>query len=329
MPTLYFSYSLPGGSLDIEEPLNSPYTITWNVSRLLSQKAAEHGYTYRYVNLDSVAPITFDPLDIVIGHLWDAPGSFMQQALNADIRAKIILQPYSHYMVSEGDVARYVDMFSKADELLFITGRHWFETMPASPFAALYPKVTRIDMAVSSEVHPYKKTTWNKQGQRAICVIGNDIPVKGFKNVAELARMAGIRLGHFGNHRPGTFDHVPHMTYHGGVLFTPQTIEAVCANFDSLCVLALSDANPTVLLEAAAWGLRVYCNTEAGYLPNQPFEELRLGDMKFNVEKMREFQNMDEYALRQDSKKLRSVIERSYNWDKFTEAVWSKVSEYL
>jgi len=329
MPTLYFSYSLPGGSLDIEEPLNSPYSISYNVGRMLRDKAALIGYDFAFVNLDSVIPVAFAPDSVVVGHLWDAPGSFMQQALNADIRAKIILQPYSHKMVSEGDVARYVDMFSKADDLLFITGRHWFETMPTSPFAALYPKVTRIDMGLNTSLHPYLKTTWNNPGQRAICVIGNDIPVKGFKNVAELARMAGIRLGHFGNHRPGTFDHVPHMTYHGGVLFTPQTIEAVCAQYDAIAVIPESDACPTVLLEAASWGLAVYASKTSGYLANTPFHELRNGDTAFNVSQMRAFQEMSEYDLRRESLVTREVIEREYNWDKFCDDVWQKVEAYL
>ncbi len=47
MPTLYFSYSLPGGSLDIQEPLNSPYSISWHVGRMLREKAAERGYDFQ------------------------------------------------------------------------------------------------------------------------------------------------------------------------------------------------------------------------------------------------------------------------------------------
>src|SRR5688572_19534997 len=158
MPTLWFSYSLPGGNLDCDQPLNSPYSLSWHVGRMLRDKAQTHGYAFQYVNLDSVEPVTFNPDDVAIGHVWDTPGSFMQQALDANIKAKIVLQPYSHGMVSAGDIQRYIDMFLKADALLFVTGEHWYNTMPDSPFAALYDKVTRIDMAINSALHPYSKT---------------------------------------------------------------------------------------------------------------------------------------------------------------------------
>ena len=328
MSTLYFSYSLPGGSLDCDEPLNSPYSLAWNVGRFLRQKAAEIGYAFQYVNLDDTTPRTFDPLDIVIGHCW-WDGGFMDQALNAGIKAKFIIQPYSAGMVSDPDIPMVLDLFSKADHLFLVCGEYWFETMHSTPYARLKANATRIDMAVSPAIHPMLKTRWNKKGQRAICVIGNDIPVKGFKNVAEMARMAGIRLGHFGSARDGTFDHVPQMTLHGGMLFTPDNIKALCDQYDALCVIALADANPTVLLEAGAWGLAVYTNLQSGYLPYRPFQELRLNDDKFNIDQMRLFQQMDEYDLRRESARLRDVIEQDYNFTVMCNAIWQKVGEYL
>lgn len=329
MPTLWFSYSLPGGSLDIQEPLNSPYTISYHVGAMLRTKALEHGYTFQYVNLDSVDPVIFGPDDIAVGHLWDTSNSFMQQALNAEIKAKIVLQPYSHGMVSDGDIPRYIEMFQKADALLFVTGEYWYRTMQDSAFATLSPKVTRLDMAVNTALHPYSKTRWNRQGERALCVIGHDTPTKGYKNVAELARMSGFRLGHFGSAHPDTFAHVPCMVMHGGALFTPETIASLCQEYDALMVLALADANPTVILEAASWGLRVYCNQESGYLPHTPFDELRLNDLTFNVRQMRAFQEMDEYDLKRESQALRHTMEQDYTFDTMCATIWKKVSEYL
>jgi hypothetical protein len=329
MPTLYFSYSLGGGSLDAPEPLNAPYTITWHVGRMLRDRASEHGYDFQFINLDSVEPVEFAPGDVAIGHLWDTPGSFMQQALNADIQAKVILQPYSHGMVSAGDVPRYIEMFLKANELLFITGEYWHSTMPDSPFAPLYDKTTRVDMAVSTALHPYQKTRWNPPGERAVCVIGNDTPTKGYRHVAELARVAGFRLGHFGNCQPETFAHVPCMVLHGGMMFTPDNVAKLCSLYDAVAVIAEADANPTILLEAASWGLSVFCNREAGYLPNQPFNELRLNDMAFNVGMMRAFQREDEYTLARAVDFQRARVERDYTFDKMTRTIWSKVEAYL
>jgi hypothetical protein len=328
MPTLWFSYSLPGASLDVEEPLNSPYTIAWHVGRVLREKAIEIGYTFQYVNLDDTTPRTFELDDIAIGHCW-WDGGFMHQALDANIKAKFILQPYSHGMVSPGDVGMVLDLFGKADHLFLITGEYWYLTLLNSPFAALYPKASRVDMAINPALHPYSKTRWNKPGERAICVIGNDIPVKGFRHVADLARVAGVRLGHFGSAQEGTFDHVPCMVKHGGMLFTPENIAKVCDNYDALVVIADADANPTVLLEAAAWGLQVYCNRNAGYLPDAPFRETRLDDMTFNVQRMRQLQQANEYDLATDSRSVRGVVERDYTFDKMCRTIWQKVSERL
>lgn len=329
MATLWFSYSLPGGSLDVGEPISSPYSISWYVGRMLREKATLYDYAFRYINLDSIDPVEFGPDDIAIGHLWDTPDSFMQQALNANIRAKIILQPYSHGMVSTGDISRYVDMFSKADALLFITGEYWFSTMLQSPFASLKSRATRLDMAVNTALHPHAKTRWNKSGERAVCVIGHDTPTKGYKFVAELARVAGFRLGHFGSSDGTSFAHVPCMVMHGGVLFTPETIVRVCQEYDAIIALPEADANPTVLLEAASWGLTVFASREAGYLPNRPFLELRKDHLQFNVAQIRAFQRADEYTLKRDSLMLRQTVEREYSWSKFCDAVWQKVSAYL
>ncbi len=329
MPTLYFSYSLPGGSLDINEPISSPYTISYHVGHMLRARAEQFGYDFRFVNLDDETPQTFDVCDVCVGHVWDTPNSFMQQALRANVRAKIVLQPYSHKMVSDGDILRYIDLFSKADELLFVTGEYWHSTMLQSPFESLFDRVTRLDMAVNTESHPFKKQTWNKKGERSICVIGHDTPTKGYKNVAELARVAGVRLGHFGSPSEGTFDHVPCMILHGGMTFTPENIAALCQNYDACLALPLADACPTVLLEAAAWGLRIYTAKESGYLPDRPFNELRKDNLAFNVNAMRDFQTMDEYELKRDSLRVRQIIEREYTFKIMCDAIWQKVETYL
>lgn len=327
-PTLWFSYSLGGGSLDGEEPVNSPYTIAWNVGRFLRDKAESIGYAFEYRNLDDTAPVEFGKDDIVIGHCWWG-GGFINTALDANVKAKFILQPYSHRMVSDGDIGMVQALFRKADHLFLITGEYWWQTMEQSPFASLKPNATRLDMAINTALHPYSKMHWNKPGERAICVIGHDLPTKGYRHVAELARVAGLRLGHFGSSDGQSFAHVPCMVMHGGMQFTPENIAKLCDNYDALVVIAEADANPTVLLEAASWGLQVYCNQEAGYLPGQPFRQLCLDDLPFNVIQMRQFQQADEYDLRRNSRLLRQTIEREYTWHKFTQTLWGKVSEWL
>lgn len=328
MPTLHFSYSLGGGTLDSPEPLNSPYTIAWHVGRFLRDKAVEIGYAFHYQNLDDTTPCTFELGDIAIGHAW-WDGGFMHQALDAAIKAKFILQPYTAGMVSPGDVGMVLNLWNKADHLFLITGEYWFDTMDSSLYFPLQAKATRLDMAINTALHPYSKTRWNEPGQRAVCCIGHDTPTKGYKHVAELARVAGFRLGHFGGAQPETFEHVPCFVNHGGHQFTPAAIARICEDYDAVITIPIADANPTILLEAAAWGLDVFCSQEAGYLPGQPFRSLVKGDMAWNVKQMRAWQQEDEYNLTLRSQTVRRVVEQEYTWTKFCQTLWSKVSETL
>lgn len=324
---LYFAYSTIKG-LDAPEPPNSPYSLTYHVGRMLREHAADCGYAFEYVNLDSTEPRKFHKADVVIGHVWDSPGSFMQQALQANVRAKIVLQPYSTYMVSEGDVPRYLQMFQQADALLFVTGKPWYDIMEQSPYAALKPKVTRLDMAVDSLRHAYRKTHWNAPGKRGWLCIGADIPAKGLDYVAELARTAGLRLAHVGSPSPVTFQHVPVFTQYPGMEFDEQSVTTLCQDYDFFLSLARADANPTTLLETAAWGLVGLCNEESGYFADDPFIGLN-GTLVDNWETVDYWQHAPEWELKQRSLRLRRIVEREYTWERFNATVWSEVQKWL
>lgn len=330
MATLWFCYSRGTYDLDGPEPPHSPYTIYYHLGRFLRDRAVELGMDFQYRNLDELTQDTIGAEDIVIGHTWFAPeGGWMHQALNSDCRRVFILQPYSHGMVSDGDVPRVLDLWHRAAHLFLITGEFWHFTMSGSPYAALKPKSTRLDMAINPEQHPFLKTSWNKSGRRGWLCIGNDVPAKGFAYIAELARTAGVRLGHYGSASPATFQHVPQMTLHGGRLFDVAAITDICQQYDFFISLAPMDANPTTLLETAAWGLIGFSNRESGYLPDKPFLELKLGDMAFNLHQLRTWQHMDEYELRQRNRDMRETIEKQYSWQRFCDRVWNEVRDYL
>ena len=327
MPTLWFSYSTQSG-IDAFKPLNSPYSITYNVAHYLRERAPEIGYTFQYVNLDDTTPQTFGKDDIAIGHTW-WEGGFMHQALDADICAKIILQPYSRYMVSETDIPMVLNLWNKADHLLLITGEHWWNGIPDSPYSELKAQKTRVDMALDSSIHVYQKERWNSVGKRNFLIIGNDIWAKGFEHVAELARVAGIRIGHAGHMNDETFQHVPQFTSYGGIVFEPNNQRAIANEYDFFLSIANADACPTTLLETSAWGLVAACNVESGYLPNRPFIELRKGDLQYNLEVIDMLQRTSEYNLRKRSRMVREVIEKEYTWERFNATVWKEVQKWL
>lgn len=331
MRTLYFSYSYvaPHHPLTSAEPISSPYTVTYHVARFLKARADERGMDFKYVNLDDTTPYTFDSGDIVVGHLWHTPGSFVRQALAQQACPTFILQPYSNCMVSAGDVAEYAALFDRATHSFWITGRAWWQAMERSGFAPLKAKSTRLDMAVNADIHPYSKTTWGKPGKRGFLAIGADIPAKGLDRISELAQVSGIRLGYFGNADAARFEHVAQISHYGGAEFKPAVIQSICNEYDFFLTLGRCDANPTTLLETACWGLIGACNAASGYVPNEPFLELRGDDLCFNWEQVERMNAMDEYDLIERSRRMRTLMETSYTWDKFTATLWDGIERWI
>lgn len=330
MPTLWFSYSFtPEMSFDGPAPLASPYKRTHYLGNLLRAKAAEIGYEFVYRNLDDVSPVTLDPDDIVIGHGWFVPNSFMQQALKQTCRAKFCIQPYTSNMVGDEALPVLYEMFDAADHLFLITGPYWFDTMSDTKFARWHTKATRIENAVDTDAHVFGKTTWNPPGKRAALCIGYPNPVKGLDLTADLARVSGLRLGHCGQAAPDLFQHVPQYTYHGGLKFTPETIKWLCGQYDFFVTMGRFDANPTTLCETAAWGLMPFCTPTSGYWPDQPFAELRTDDMLFNLEQVDKFQQMSEHELKARQAALRETVLRDFTWERTCGQVWEKMQEWL
>jgi len=327
MPTLYFCYSAVGDVWS-KEPLNSPYSITHHAGNMLKTLARECGYRYEYVNLDDATPRDLRAGDLAVGHLWHAPGTFMRQALDSPA-ATILMQPYSHKMVSQGDIAEYVGLFDKADALLFITGRYWYDTLPDSPFARIHPKVTRLDMAVNPAAHPFSKTTWNAKGKRGVLSLGGDLPVKGLRHVAELVRAGGYRHRHIGSINVDVFAHVPQCTVQTGMEFHPAVIREICQESDFFVTMGESDANPTTLLEAACWGLIPLCTPQSGYWPNDPFPSLTLGDLPGNLAVLDALQQSDAYTLKRMAAAIREHVIEHHSWAQFCETVRGVVSAYL
>lgn len=328
MSTLWFSYSfLPLHSFDGFQPLNSPYSLTWNVGRFLRQKAAGIGYEFQYINLDDTTPRQFTKDDIAIGHTW-WDGGFMHQALDANIRAALILQPYSACMVSDHHIPMVLDLWSKADHLLLVTGAYWFDTMQDTPYAPLQAKATRLDMAINAEAHPYLKRRWNKAGKRGFLAIGNSSPAKGMDLIADLAQTAGFKLGVYGDVYPDVFQHVPQVKVYGGVDFKPERIQAICDEYDFFLSLARCDANPTTLLETACWGLVGACNKESGYWPDQPFLGLQ-NDLAANWKMIDDLQSLSEHELQGQSIAGRRIMLQEHTWERFCRNVWAAVECWL
>lgn len=326
-PTFWFSYSTVRG-IDAPEPLNSPYTVTWNLGRYLRERVTARGYTFEYRNLDDVSPVEIGADDVIMGHPW-YPEGFITNAFKQPCKAKFIIQPYQHDIVGKNESWWIKALADKADHLFFISGPYWFDTMDQGFYGDWKTKSTRLDMSIDSTLHPHSKTRWNAPGKRAFLAIGRHIHYKGLDMIADLARVGGFRLGYFGDAPYEVFQHVPQFIHYGGREFTPDVQRWIANEYDGFISLARGDANPTTLLETACWGMLPLCNIQSGYWPEQPFLELRKDDMLFNLEQIDWLQNAPEYELRCRADAIRREVVERHTWTRFCETVWGEVEKWL
>lgn len=327
MKTFWFSYSTIHG-LDAPQPPNSPYSVTWNVGNYIRQQVTERGYQFRYVNLDDNSHYDIGEDDVILAHAWH-PSGFLTNTLDRKVKARFLIQPYQHDIVGVNESGWIRNIVDQCDHCFFITGRYWFDTMSGGLYGDWKAKSTRLDMAVDSRLHPLSKTRWNPAGKRAFLAIGADIPYKGLAMIAELARVGGFKLGYYGNAPYERFQHVPQMKHNSGRDFTPDVQALIANEYDCFLSLAKGDANPTVLLETACWGMLPMCNEQSGYHPNDPFMELRKGDTLFNLAQIDYIQTAPEYELRQRAAAIRERVVREHSWSIFVDKVWSEVEKWL
>lgn len=331
MPTLFFCYSAVS-TLDDPEPIASPYTLTYHVGRFLRDRTRELGWSFEYHNLDEPFAANVGPLDIVIGHTLH-PDGWMNHALDSNAKAKFILQPYQHMMTAPSETPWILDLFSKAEHLLLVTGPYWWDTMVNSPYFEWKAKATRLDMAVNPEWHPFSKTHWNAPGKRKFLCMGRDAPYKGLDLIADLFRQAGAHLGYYGDAPFERFAHVPQFNHHGGNVFTPDYQALMTREYDFFVSLGRADANPTTLLETSCWGMLALCNAQSGYWPGEPFMPLvtpkNPEDTLVNLEMIDMLQRRDEGELRDLACQIREKVVGHYTWERFCATVWAEVEKVL
>lgn len=330
MPKFWFSYSLaPGMTLDSPEPNRSPYHLTWHMGRFFRAKAQDLGYEFEYVNLDSLAPVTIGKEDICIYHAWFDEGCFSLQVTEQACKAKFIVQPYTELMVGNEALPSLHKQWDAADHLFLNTGAYWFDRMSQSDYARYFEKATRVDNCVNPALHPFKKEHWNKPGQRGFLVIGYDNPVKGLDKVEELARVGGLRLLHLGSAKEGFFSHVPQARSMNGLDFNTHNIEWICEHYDFFITMGRFDANPTTLSETALWGLVPCCTEQCGYYADEPFVNLKLDDLAYNLDVIDRLQSAPVPELEAWQARIRNYVLEHHDFKKRLALMWSKMEKYL
>jgi len=308
------------------EQLQSPYSITRNLYNALK----EH-FEVVYYEWSSNNEIKVDPDDIVLGHPNYPPKTPIQKFFKSGqkCRARCLIHPFHHKRV--GDNWPFDPLAKEADKIFSICGRYWYDTIGASKFAHWKPKMVRVDMAVDANHFPFLREKFNEPGKRKLVYVGSSMPQKNLELMVQIMKKMGNHTLHWYG---GSSDHplakLPNVKTIGWVTLNKQTAKKIVDECDIFLNTSISDANPTTLLEATAWGIPVVCTRESGYYNDPMFTNIDLTDVPHNVRILTNLlDKVESDNLMKRAKASREIIESKYNWDTFCRTILDGLQEFL
>jgi len=296
-------------------PAGAAISCPQAIGRNVAVRLARH-HTVIHHQWDSLESITPREGDVLIGHPHPAPWTTFRRSLRKrGWRRVIAVAPYSH-----GDIVQlaYADaVMPHVDLFLAITGRYWFERVEESAFAHWRPKMRHLDLAVDPVDFPAVKARFGEPWRRKFLFIGHS----GWqKNSEYLGRLAGaIPESHFG--WIGSGAPIAGVRAHGYQDFSTDEARALVASYDFMITVSRSDANPTTILEAMAWGLIPVCTPQSGYLGEPGIVNIPLDDLDGAVAVLRALQEAPSERLEAMRAANRERLRTHYTWDRFARQV--------
>jgi hypothetical protein len=287
-----------------------------SITKNLYHALVKH-YEVIYHRWDATHDIDLRPDDIFVGHPNYPPETVTQKvfASGKPCRAKCLIHPLHTRRV--GDNMPFDHMARAADVIFSICGPYWYDTLPQTPFAHWQHKIVRLDMAVNAETFPRIKRAFNQA--RRLVYIGSATEHKNLGYLTEIMRaMPDMQLSWYGGFLEHPLARLPNVRTVGWQMLVGEVAKEICDNHDIFVNVSVSDANPTTLLEASAWGLIAGCTPQSGYYKDNKFFELALDDVGFCVQQIRKVASMPEAALLAWADRNREDVVNNYNWDVFT-----------
>jgi glycosyltransferase involved in cell wall biosynthesis len=290
-------------------PSRAPTSITAHVYEALRKRTATRLYDVREHGL-----VRGGDGDVLIGHYLagDDSGIWQRSCREGRFAVRIAMNPLHHRMSEVcAELDPYVPM---VDRIFGIMGPYWYDTWRESALGHWFPKIVPFDMGIDIARFPRLKTRFNQPGKRRFLYLGWAGAQKG-------THLLSILFGLARSHQcvaVGPASPIPNVDCRRRVLFTPSYLQRLAAECDFLLVPGVSDANPTVVLEAMAWGFPVACTPQSGYCNIPEILPLSITDMRHNVATLDMLQQADERDLLARADAARSLVATCYTWERFT-----------
>ena len=292
--------------------ISTPYSITYELAQRLSQQAEV--CVYDWTEARTISP---QPGDILIGHPHPYQNAvFVNSFWQPGWHKRIILMPFHHAMLKY--IAWLDPLVEAADVFLAITGKYWIETMAGTLVSHWEPKIIHLDLAVNLNNFPRIKYQFNPPGKRRFLYIGHTLDYKGFDYLEQLAICnPNLAIGWIGGGRCRT----NHITVHGILDFTQAASLELVSHYDFLLTCGRSDANPTTILEAAAWGLIPICTPQSGYYHEDWLINIPLDQPEAALKILNQLNYLSHAELLHYQATAHVVLQHHYHWDRFAQQV--------
>lgn len=293
-------------------PERAPVPITARLHQALRAR----GPTLLYDWTERV-PVAAGPDDLLVGHPFpgDDTRVWNRACLEGKAGVRIALLPLSHRMA---EANAFLDPFvPRLDAILGIMGPYWWDTWHRGPFAHWADKITPVDMAIDVARFPRVKASFNPPGRRTFVYLGGEGAQKG-------THLLSILFGLAKRHRCvwiGTGRGIPNVEHRGFAELTPDYVRRLGEECDVFLTMGVSDANPTTILEAMAWGFPVCCTPESGYHRMPELVSLSTTDMAQNLQVLDRMQDAPDAVLRAQADAARRRVETDFGWDRFLATV--------
>lgn len=303
------------------KPVRAPHSISKNLLCALKKHAR-----VKYYCMYEKRTIRLKDSDILLGvpaqeHSkmpWEKPDekTIMVRTLKKNPKHKksFIIMPYSN----EPEYVRWADNLIKqyGKNLLLISGQIWLDQWNDSPWSKYsVERKVRVEMGIDPKHYPKVKTTFNKKGKRGFLYIGHTSWYKNTKQLEEIAKkMPGYTFGHVGLGKIEGWKKISEFAD-----LNEEFMSNLSRDYD--CFVNVSrDAQVTTVLEQMCFGMFVACTPESGY-DYPTLMKLDTDNTDNNVKQLIKFQEMDEEAILQITKKNRETAEKYNSWKQFCDTV--------
>ena len=274
--------------------------------------------TYNYDQLKTIHP---GNADVLIGHWHPNPFTvFRMSAHKKGWKRVLALAPFCP------DPTGWHNAFGnkiieQCDRYLAITGNAWMKCLKDSPFQHWEPKIVHVDLAVDRADFPIIKKNFNPAGKRRFLYIGH---TAWYKNTSFLENLVEKVPGTFFSWMGGP-QRLKNINRLGKLDFSKVDAHNVIKEFDFLITVGSSDANPTTILEAMAWGLIPVCSVQSGYEGFSGIRNISIDNMEKAVETINNLQSVPEEQLKKWQQVNLAELENHFNWDRFCGQVLDEI----